>query len=94
MSSWFLDPKFKFRCVKQPANSTMGAYYTILYMQAFMQDQHIVLLPESMQKNGARTWRTTLTTTSEKSPFASSGQLPQSSSKMFATRAEYSTTPN
>jgi hypothetical protein len=31
--------KFEFPCVKQPTNSTMDAYYDILYMRVFMQDQ-------------------------------------------------------
>jgi hypothetical protein len=44
--------KFDFPYIKQPTNNTMDAYYAILHMRAFVQDQRLLLVPESMQKWG------------------------------------------
>jgi hypothetical protein len=43
---------FEFPCVEQPTNSMMDTYYAILRMRAFVQDQRLMLLLDSMQKWG------------------------------------------
>jgi hypothetical protein len=39
-----------FPCLKQPANSSRDGYYAIHHMREFVQDQHQLLLPSSLQE--------------------------------------------